>query len=99
MGVNEDDIISFEMTVKLNYKNCEVTVKRFGKILDLTIVNISNKGYFINRNKTFICDSSVNDLLNYLNDNIHYIDDIYDNLIIEDARNDSKIRDFKEYEK
>ena len=99
MGVNENDIISFEMTVKLNYKNCEVTVKRFGKILDLTIVNISNKGYFIKINKTFICDSKVNDLLNYLNGSLHYIDDIYDNLIEEDARNDSKISDFEEYEK
>ena len=94
-----DDIISFEMTARLNYKNCEVTLKKFGKILDLTIVNISNKGYFIKRNKNFICDSSVNDLLNYLNDNIHYIDDIYDNLIEEDARNDDKIKDFEEYEK
>ena len=94
-----DDIISFEMTIRLNYKNCEVTVKRFGKILDLTIVNISNKGYFIKRNKTFICDSTVKDLLHYLNGSLHYIDDIYDNLIEEDARNDDKIRDFEEYEK
>ena len=99
MGVNENDIISFEMTIRLNYKNCEVTVKRFGKIFDLTIVNISNKGYFIKRNKTFICGSRVNYLLNYLNDSRHYIDDIYDKLIEEDARNDSKITDFEKYEK
>ena len=97
MGVNENDIISFEMTCKFNYKNCEVTVKRFGKILDLTIVNISNKGYFIKINKTFICDSEMSNLLNYLNDSLHYIDDIYDNLIIEDARNDDNITDFEEY--
>ena len=91
-----DDIISFEMNVKLNYKNCEVTVKRHGKILDLTIVNISNKGYIIEKNKTFICEARVNDLLNYLNDSLHYIDDIYDNLIEKDVRSDSKIRDFED---
>ena len=99
MGVNKDDIISFEMTVKLNYKNCEVTVKRHGKILDLTIVNISNKGYFIKRNKTFIHETKYSNLLTAINGNIGYIEELYDNLIEEDARNDDKIRDFEEYEK
>lgn len=85
------------MTARINYKNCEVTVKRFGKILDLTIVNISDKGYFIKRNKTFICDSKYYNLLNYLNGSLHYIEEIHSNLIIEDARNDNKIMDFEDY--
>ena len=99
MGINEDDIISFEMVVKFTYKNCEVTVKRYGKILDLTIVNISDKGYIIEKNITFIKKSKYTDLLSCINKNISYIEEIYNNLIIEDARNDSKIRDFEEYEK
>ena len=99
MGVNENDIISFEMTARLNYKNCEVTLKKFGKILDLTIVNISNKGYFIKINKTFINKSEYTEILSFINKNIIYIDEIYNNLIIEDARSDSKITDFEKYEK
>ena len=101
MGVkiNVDDIISFEMTARLNYKNCEVTLKKFGKILDLTIVNISNKGYFIKINKTFINKSEYTEILSFINKNIIYIDEIYNNLIIEDARSDSKITDFEKYEK
>ena len=95
MGVLENDIISFNMTCKLTYKNCEVTVKRFGKVLDLTILNISNKGYIIEKNSTFICELGYNHLLNYLNENVGYIVEIYEKLIKKGIRNDSKIRDFK----
>ena len=99
MGVKKDDIISFEMVVKLTYKNCEVTVKRYGKILDLTIVNISDKGYIIEKNKTFINKSKYTEILICINKNISYIKEIYNELIEEGTRNDSNIRDFEEYEK
>lgn len=97
MGVKVEDIISFEYIVKLSYKNCEVTIKRFGKVVDLTIVNISGKGYIIEKNKTFIIGQSYNHLLKDINENIHYIEIIYTDLIEKGIRNNSKITDFEEY--
>jgi len=95
VGVDEDDIISFKMTCKFSYKNCEVTVKRFGKILDLTILNISNKGYIIEKNSTFICELGYNHLINYLNENIGYIEEIHSEIMKKGFLNDNKIMDFK----
>ena len=99
MGVNENDIISFEMTCKFNYKNCDVTVKRHGKILNLTTISISGKGYIIEKNFDFIVDSNYYNVLNYLNENIAYIEGIYQSAIKKGVANNSKIRDFEEYEK
>jgi len=97
VGVLVDDIISFEMTCKFSYKNCEVTVKRYGKVLDLTILNISSKGYIIEKNSTFICEPpGYEHLINYLNENISYVEEIYSEVIKKGVANDSKIRDFRE---
>ena len=92
-----DDIISFEMTVRLNFKNCEVTVKRFGQILDIHVSNFSDKGYFTEKSENCIGQSEYSDLLNYLNDNIQYIEEIYQKTIKQNARNDDKITDFEDY--
>ena len=97
MAVNEDDIISSEMNVKLNYKNCEVTVKRFGQILNVHVSNFSDKGYFTEKSEDLICQSEYIDLLNYLNDNIQYIEGVYLKTIEENTRNDDKITDFEDY--
>ena len=95
MGVNIDDIVSFEMTAVIEYKNCEVTIKKFGKILDLTIKGISDKGYLIEKNKDFICKLNCIHLLNYINENTGKISEIYNDLIEEGVRNDNKIKEFK----
>ena len=92
-----DDIISFEMTVRLNFKNCEVTVKRFGQILDIHVSNFSDKGYFTEKSDDFICHSEYVDLLNYLHNNIQYIEGVYKKTIEENTRNDDKITDFEDY--
>ena len=56
MGVNVDDIVSFEMTCKFGYKNCEVTVKKINDVVDVRIICISEKGYILEKHKTFIID-------------------------------------------
>jgi len=90
-----DDIISFNCTIKLSYKNCDVTVKRYGNIADLTIAVISGKGYIVERNNTFICSPGYNHLLNYLNENIGHIENIYNEVMEKSVRNDDIIRDFE----
>ena len=76
-----------------------MTIKRFGQILDIHVSNFSDKGYFTEKSENFIGQSEYSDLLNYLNDNIQYIEEIYQKTIKQNARNDDKIRDFEEYEK
>ena len=97
--ITKNDIISFEMVVKLTYKDCEVTAKRNGQFLEVQVANFSGKGYFTEKSETFICDGEYPNLLNYLNNNIHYIEEVYEKTIEANTRNDDKIRDFKEYEK
>ena len=99
MGVNKNDIISFEMTCKFSYKNCDMTVKRHNNILVLTTISISGKGYIIEKNNNFIVDSNYYDILKYLNKNIAYIEEIYQSAIKKGVANNSKIRDFEEYGK
>jgi len=94
-----DDIISFEMIVKIYYRNCEVTAKRYGQILNVHVSNFSDKGYFTEKSENFIGQSEYSDLLNYLNNNIQYIEGVYQKTIEENTRNDDKITDFGEYEK
>ena len=92
-----DDIISFECAIKLTYKNCEVTVKRYNHILDVHVANFSSKGYYAEKSKDFICTADHDDILNCLNKNIKYIEEVYKKTIEKNARNDSKITDFEEY--
>ena len=91
----EDNIISFCCTIKLDYKNCDVTLKRYGHIVDLSITHITDRGYIVEKNNTFVSSPEYRHLLNYLNENIGHIEEIYNEVIEKSTRNDSKIRDFE----
>ena len=49
----------------------------------------------VETNKTFMFNKDYHNLLNCLNENIDYIEEIYQELIKKGAENDSKIRDFE----
>lgn len=72
-----NDIISFEMTVKFYYKNCEVILKRLNNVLDLSIINITNSGYINEKNKTFICGKNYKCFLEYLDTIIDIVEEMY----------------------
>ena len=99
VNIKIDAIISFECTIKLTYKNCEVTAKRYGQILNVHVSNFSDKGYFTEKCENFIGDSEYSDLLNYLHKNVQYIEQVYQKTIADNARNDDKITDFEDYVK
>ena len=97
MGVNVNDIISFEMICKFSYKNCEVTVKKINNIVDVGILCVSGKGYIIEKHKTLTLDQKEfnSKLLLYIQAKIGYIEEMYKNLVAEGVANDSKITDFR----
>ena len=95
--ITRDNIISFECVAKLSYKECEVTAKRDGQFLNVHVANFSKKGFFTEKSETFICDEEYPNLLNFLNNNIGYIDKVYGKTIEANTRNDNNVLDFGDY--
>ena len=66
--ITNKDIISFEMTVKLQYKDCEMTFKKTDQVHTIDTVDITKKGYIIEFSETFLAKKKVYpNLLNFLN--------------------------------
>ena len=62
------NIISFEMTVKLRYKNCEMTFKKTDQVYKIDAIDISEKGYIVEFSETFLAKKKTyTNLLNFLN--------------------------------
>ena len=91
-----DDIISFDCTTKLTYKGCEVTARRFGKNLQIQVCNFSNKGYFTEKTENYVIEI-YNDLVDHVNKIKPHIEEVYQQTIETNSRNDSKIMEFKDY--
>ncbi len=63
-----NNIISFEMIVKLQYKDCEMTFKKTDQVHKIDVIDITKKGYIIEFSETFLAKKKVYpDLLNFLN--------------------------------
>ena len=63
-----NNIISFEMTVKLQYKNCEMTLKKTDQVYKIDVLDITEKGYIVEFSETFLAKKKAYpNLLNYLN--------------------------------
>ena len=63
-----NNIISFEMTVKLQYKNCEMTLKKTDQVCKIDVIDVTEKGYIVEFSKTFLANKKAYpNLLNYLN--------------------------------
>ncbi|MBA7710575.1 hypothetical protein ES703_119518 [subsurface metagenome] len=66
--IKTNDIISFEMTVKLCYKNCEMTLKKTDRVYIIAAVDITGKGYIVEFSETFLAKKELYpNLLNFLN--------------------------------
>ncbi len=63
-----NNIISFEMIVKLQYKNCEMTLKKTDQVHIIDAVDITEKGYIVQFSETFLTkDKICPNLVNFLN--------------------------------
>ena len=66
--INNNNIISFEMTVKLQYKNCEMTLKKTDQVNIIGAIDITEKGYIVEFSETFLeKKKAYPNLLNFLN--------------------------------
>ena len=75
--ITNKDIISFEMTVKFNYKRCDVALKRNNDIYDINVTLINKSGYILEKNTTFIGTRNYRYLPEYLNDELANIEGVY----------------------
>ena len=63
-----NNIISLEMTVKLQYKNCEMTFKKTDQVYKIDVIDITEKGYIEEFSETFLAKKKAYpNLLNFLN--------------------------------
>ena len=63
-----NNIISSEMIVKLQYKDCEMTFKKTDQVYKIDAIDITKKGYIVEFSETFLAKRNVYpNLLNFLN--------------------------------
>ena len=80
--ITNSNIISFEMNVKLNYKDCEITFKKADQIYIITAVDITKKGYIVEFSETFLEKKKVYpNLLKLLNNLDEDLNIVYQKLI------------------
>jgi len=64
----DNNIIAFEMTVKLQYKDCEMTFKKTDRVYTIDVVDITKNGYIVEFSETFLAKKKAYpNLLNFLN--------------------------------
>jgi len=81
--ITNSNIISFEMNVKLNYKSCEMNLKKIDQVYSIYLKDITSSGYIVEFSETFLAKKKqYPNLLNYLNNIINEdIETTYQKLI------------------
>ncbi|MBA7515653.1 hypothetical protein ES705_07695 [subsurface metagenome] len=91
--ITNNNIIAFEMIVKIQYKDCEMTFKKTDQVHKIDVVDITKKGYIIEFSETFLAKKKVYpNLLNFLNNVVDQeLDTVYQKLKVKKEFSD-KIR-------
>jgi len=78
----DNNIVAFEMIVKLQYKECEITFKKTDQVYIISAVDITEKGYIVEFSETFLAKKNIYpNLLNFLNNVVDKdIDMVYQKL-------------------
>jgi len=80
--LTENNIISFEMIVKLQYKDCDINIKKNDKVYVINAITISKEGYIVEMSETFISKNRIySNLINYLNNTLYPdLEEVYQKL-------------------
>jgi len=66
--ITNSNIISFDMSVKLTYKDCEINFKKADQIHIIAAIDITEKGYIVEFSETFLAKKRIYpNLVNFLN--------------------------------
>ena len=78
-----NNIISFEMEIKIQYKDCDINIKKNDNIYVINAVTISDEGYIVEMSETFISKNRIYyNLINYLNNTLYLdLEKVYQKLI------------------
>ena len=88
--ITNNDIISFEMIAKFQYKKCDMTIKKTDQIDIIGAVDITEKGYLVEFSEPFIAKKKAYpNLLNFLN---NVVDQDLD-IVYKKLQNKKKFRD------
>jgi len=88
-----NNIISFEMIVKLQYKDCEMTFKKIDQVYKIDAVDITKKGYIVEFSETFLAKKKIYpNLLRFLNNVVDRDLDIVHQKLIAKKKFIDKIR-------
>ena len=85
-----NNIISIEMSVKLQYKDCEMTFKKTDQVHKVDVIDITKNGYIVEFSETFLAKKKAYpNLLNFLNNVVDQdLDIVYQKLKMKKEFND-----------
>ena len=81
MGIEEKDLISFEMSIVFFYKDCEVTLKKINQIYIIKITGISNFGNLLSASRAFKKKVNRKTVIEYLEGELENIEEVYQDVI------------------
>ena len=71
------------MEIKIQYKDCDINLKKNDKVYVINAVTISKEGYIVEMSETFISKNRIYyNLINYLNNTLYLdLEKVYQKLI------------------
>ena len=81
MGIEEKDLIHFEMDIVFYYKECEVTLKKINQIYFIKITGISDFGNILTASRVFKKRIDRKSVIDYLKSEIKNIHRVYESVL------------------
>ena len=87
-----EDIISFQMTLKFFYKNCEVTFRKYNGVNIVHVIGLSNFGNILESSKTVTKKLKGDLILKYIKREMGLIEEVYQSVANKEFGKENKIK-------
>ena len=91
MCINEEDLISFDMSIVFYYRDCEVTFKKFDQFYSIKITGISDFGNLLCVSKVFRKKHNRVLIIKYLQGEIVNIKKVHQIILNKEFGKDDKV--------